>query len=53
MNKITFEIIYLINSLLISMVKTKQRHLVAIAAKKDEIPRNNKNKSSPFPGQET
>lgn len=35
------------------MVKTKRRHLAAIAAKKDEIPINNKNKSSPLPGQET
>lgn len=35
------------------MVKTKRRHLAAIAAKKDEIPLNNKNKSSPLPGKET
>lgn len=35
------------------MVKTKRRHLAAIAAKKDEIPINDKSKSSPLPGEET
>lgn len=37
---------------LVSMVKTKRRHLAAIAAKKDEIPPNNRKKSSPLSGQE-
>eukprot|EP01018_Ginkgo_biloba_P031331 Gb_01244 [translate_table: standard] len=35
------------------MAKTKRRHLAAIAAKKDTLPMDNKQKCSPLPSQET